>query len=148
MASMSIKMGTRQYCVLTTTDCQTTVVERKAVFKSQRIGGRKRRNFMTLRTTKRQFTNQMIVLRPLIKRENRPFLTRLAIATVSPNWLQSHSLKRSISSILCRPSLFFPTCSGHKNGHRVRPVGYEFQTILQLSGVQRNFDFRGIDSTA
>jgi hypothetical protein len=45
MASMSIKMGTRQYCVLTTSECQTTVVESKAVFKSQRIGGRKRRNF-------------------------------------------------------------------------------------------------------
>ena len=30
----------------------------------------------------------------------------------------------------------------------IRPVVYEFQTILQLSGVQRNFDFRGIDSTA
>jgi integrase len=27
---------------------------------------------------------------PLIKRENRPFLQKLVIATVSPNWLQSH----------------------------------------------------------
>jgi hypothetical protein len=38
----------------------------------------------------KMFENRQRTYGPLIKRENRPFFKKLAIATVSPNWLQSH----------------------------------------------------------